>query len=222
MGNDNVPPERVAIFDEAQRAWTKEQIANFMAVKKGVNSFPYSEPEFLIGTMDRHKDWAVVICLVGGGQEINKGEAGLPEWFDSLKRSYRAWDVYVTPQLNDSEYKRNARWEDMLNGLQVIQDKALHLSTSIRSFRTPDLAAFVKAVLDVNIIKAKELYARIKDKYPILLTRNLNVAKKWVKEHCKGTMRYGLIASSGALRLKPEGIFVKNEISVPNWFLNDK
>lgn len=222
VGNNNIPPERVAIFDEAQRAWTKEQIANFMATKKGVPDFPYSEPEFLIGTMDRHQDWAVIICLVGGGQEINNGEAGLPEWFDSLRRSYPNWDVYVTPQLNDSEYKRNARWEDMIDGLHVTENKALHLSTSIRSFRTPDLAAFVKAVLDIDAANAKELYARIKDKYPILLTRNLTEAKEWVKERCKGTMRYGLIASSGALRLKPEGIFVKNKISVPNWFLNDK
>lgn len=222
VGNNNIPPERVAIFDEAQRAWTKEQIASFMAVKKGVSDFPYSEPEFLIGTMDRHQDWAVVICLVGGGQEINKGEAGLPEWFDSLRRSYPNWDVYVTPQLHDSEYKRNARWEDMIDGLHVTENKSLHLSTSIRSFRTPDLAAFVKAVLDIDTANAKALYARIKDKYPILLTRNLIEAKKWVKVRCKGTMRYGLIASSGALRLKPEGIFVKNEISVSNWFLNDK
>ena len=110
----------------------------------------------------------------------------------------------------------------MIEGLQVTENKDLHLSTSIRSFRTPDLAAFVKAVLDIDVVKAKELYARIKDKYPILLTRNLMEAKEWVKERCKGTTRYGLIASSGALRLKPEGIFVKNEISVPNWFLNDK
>ena len=110
----------------------------------------------------------------------------------------------------------------MIEGLQVTGNKNLHLSTSVRSFHTPDLAAFVKAVLDINIVKAKELYARIKDKYPILLTRNLREAKEWVKERCKGTTRYGLIASSGALRLKPEGIFVKNEISVTNWFLNDK
>ena len=222
VGNDNIPPERVAIFDEAQRAWTKEQIANFMAVKKGVPNFSYSEPEFLIGSMDRHQDWAVIICLVGGGQEINTGEAGLPEWFESLKRSYPSWDVYVTPQLNDSEYRRHARWEDMIGGLHVEENKNLHLSTSIRSFRTPDLSAFVKAVLDIDVVKAKELYVKIKDKYPILLTRNLKEAKEWVKARCKGTTRYGLIASSGALRLKPEGIFVKNEISVPNWFLNAK
>ena len=80
VGNNNVPPERVAIFDEAQRAWTQDMIEKFMATKKGVSPFPFSEPEFLISTMDRHQDWAAVICLVGGGQEINTGEAGLPEW----------------------------------------------------------------------------------------------------------------------------------------------
>ena len=222
VGNNNIPPERVAIFDEAQRAWTKEQIANFMATKKGVADFGYSEPEFLISTMDRHQDWAVVICLVGGGQEINKGEAGLPEWFDSLKRAFPDWDVYVTPQLNDSEYRRNTEWEDMIGGLNVTEKEELHLSTSVRSFRTPYLAAFVKAVLDVDTLRAKELYAKIKDKYPLLLTRDLKEAKAWVKDHSKGTTRYGLIASSGGLRLKPEGIFVKNSIDVPNWFLNGK
>lgn len=222
VGNNNSPPERVAIFDEAQRAWTKEQIANFMKTKKGVADFGYSEPEFLISTMDRHQDWAVVICLVGGGQEINKGEAGLPEWFDSLKRAFPDWDVYVTPQLNDSEYRRETKWEDMIYGLNVTEKEELHLATSVRSFRTPDLAAFVKAVLDVDTIRAKELYSKIKDKYPILLTRDLNEAKAWVKERSKGTTRCGLIASSGALRLKPEGVFVKNKIEAPNWFLNGK
>lgn len=222
VGNNNVPPERVAIFDEAQRAWTQDMIEKFMATKKGVSPFPYSEPEFLISTMDRHQDWAVVICLVGGGQEINTGEAGLPEWFDSLRRAFPDWDVYITPQLNDDEYRRGRSWNSMLDGLCTFERGELHLATSVRSFRTPDLAAFVKAALDADTDKAKELYLRIKDKYPIVITRNLNKAKNWVRDHCQGTTRYGLLASSGALRLKPEGIFVKNEISVANWFLNGK
>ena len=222
VGNDHVPPERVAIFDEAQRAWTQDMIAKFMQTKKGVANFEYSEPEFLISTMDRHQDWAVIICLVGGGQEINTGEAGLPEWFDSLRRAFPYWDVYITPQLNDEEYRREREWNDMISNLQIHENADLHLATSVRSFRTPDLAAFVKAVLDVDTDAAKELYSRIKDKYPIVLTRDLNKAKKWVREQCQGTTRYGLLASSGALRLKPEGIFVKNEVSVANWFLNGK
>lgn len=222
VGNNNIPPERIAIFDEAQRAWTKSMIANFMATKKGIADFKYSEPEFLINTLDRHLDWAVIICLVGGGQEINTGEAGLIEWFDSLRRAYPNWDVYVSSELNDTEYRRDRTLESLFVGLNVHEYNDLHLSTAVRSFRTPDLAAFVKSVLDVDIDKAKALYQRIKDKYPILLTRSIEEAKTWVKQHCRGTMRYGLMASSGALRLKAKGIFVKNEINVANWFLNDK
>ena len=222
VGNDHVPPERIAIFDEAQRAWTREMIAKFMRTKKGVAEFPFSEPEFLISTMDRHQEWAVIICLVGGGQEINTGEAGLPEWFDSLHRAFKDWDVYITPQLDDVEYRRDRVWQDMIADLNIFEQEKLHLATSVRSFRTPDLAAFVKAILDVDTGRAKELYQRIRDKYPVRLTRDLMTAKRWVREQCRGTARYGMLASSGALRLKPEGIFVKNEINVANWFLNGK
>lgn len=222
VGNTNIPPERVAIFDEAQRAWTHEQIERFMAQKKGVSPFPYSEPEFLISTMDRHHDWAVIVCLVGGGQEINTGEAGLPEWFDSLRRAFPHWDVYITPELNDSEYRRDRDWNSMLDGLTTYEREELHLSTSVRSFRTPKLSAFVKALLDADTDDARKLYHEIKDKYPVMVTRNLQKAKDWVREQSRGTTRYGLLADSGALRLKPEGIFVKNSIKVADWFLNEK
>ena len=164
VGNTHVPPERIAIFDEAQRAWTHDMIAKFMKTKKGVVGFEYSEPEFLISTMDRHQDWAVIVCLVGGGQEINTGEAGLPEWFDSLRRAFPDWDVYITPQLNDEEYRRDRAWKDMIADLNIFEHEKLHLATSVRSFRTPDLATFVKAVLDVDTEQAKDLYGRIKDK----------------------------------------------------------
>lgn len=222
VNNSEKPPERVAIFDEAQRSWTQEMLDNFMKTKGGIINFGHSEPEFLISTMDRHDDWAVIICLVGGGQEINTGEAGLPEWFDSLRKSFRHWDVYITPQLDDAEYRRDRKWEDMISNLNVTCNDKLHLATSIRSFRTPDLAAFVKALLDVDTENARKLHQKIKDKYPIMLTRDLGKAKEWVKEQSQGTTRYGLLASSGGLRLKPEGVFVKNEISVANWFLNSK
>ena len=222
VGYDEVPPERIAIIHEAQRAWTKEMISKFMKTKKGVLDFDYSEPEFLISTLDRHNDWAVVICLVGGGQEINTGEAGLPEWFDSLRKSFSEWDVFVSPQLNDTEYTRGRKWAEMIEDLNINQDVNLHLASSIRSFRTPDVSAFVKAILDNDLQTAQSLYQKIKNKYPILLTRDLEEAKTWVKNQCRGTTRYGLVASSGALRLKPEGIYVKNDIDVENWFLNDK
>lgn len=222
IGNNNIPPERVAIFDEAQRAWTQEMIAKFMSTKKGIHSFPYSEPEFLISTMNRHKDWAVIICLIGGGQEINTGEAGLPEWFDSLKRTFPDWDVYITNELNDDEYRHTRSWSSMISNLNIYERENLHLATSMRSFRTPYLAPFIKAVLDVDYETAKSLFKNIEGKYTIAITRDLSAAKDWVRKQCRGTTRYGLMANSGGLRLKPEGIFVKNEISVANWFLNDK
>ena len=102
---DERPPfEHVAIFDEAQRAWNHIQTANFMLRKKNTPNFSISEPEFLISCLDRHQDWAVIICLVGGGQEINTGEAGISEWIESLNRSFPEWRVYVSEKLTDSEY----------------------------------------------------------------------------------------------------------------------
>lgn len=222
VNNSNIPPERIAIFDEAQRAWTHEMIKKFMQTKKKITYFPYSEPEFLINTMNRHQGWAVIICLIGGGQEINTGEAGLPEWFDSLRRAFSHWDVYITPQLNDTEYHHGREWKNMLMGLHTYEIEKLHLATSIRSFRTPEVSSFVKSLLDTDKDNAKHLYLKIKNKYPIVITRDFGKAKEWIRHQCKGSTRYGLLASSGALRLKPEGIFVKNNILVENWFLNDK
>ncbi len=177
VNNDNIPPERVVIFDEAQRAWTRDKIEQFMKTKKGISPFPYSEPEFLISTMNRHEGWATVVCLVGGGQEINTGEAGLPEWFDALRRSFPDWDVYITPQLNDDEYCRGKSWDSIIGALRIPECNKLHLATSIRSFRTPDLATFVKAILDVDIDRAKVLYRRIREKYPIVLTRDFGYSE---------------------------------------------
>lgn len=134
-------------------------IEKFMATRRACLRSRYSQGRVLISTMDRHQDWAVVICLVGGGQEINTGEAGLPEWFDSLRRAFPDWDVYITPQLNDDEYRRGRSWSSMLDGLHTFERDKLHLATSVRSFRTPDLAAFVKAVLDANTDEAKVLSA---------------------------------------------------------------
>lgn len=221
VNNDDVPPEHIVIFDEAQRSWNQEMIHKFMKTKKGILNFNYSEPEFLISTMDRHKNWAVVVCLIGGGQEINEGEGGLPEWFNALRSRFNDWDVYVSTNLKD-EYLMDNLWEDMVCGLNIKDLHDLHLSVSMRSFRSPDLADFIKCSLDLDLLKAQDLYKKIKDKYPIKLTRDLNAAKNWIKEISKGSEKYGLLATSGALRLKAEGIFVKNNVNVANWFLNDK
>lgn len=225
VGNDVCPYERIAIFDESQRAWTKDEISSFMARKKGIKNFVYSEPEFLISTMDRWNDWAVIVCLVGGGQEINKGEAGLPEWFDSLRRSFSHWDVYAAKNLDDSEYLRGRTWTDLVKNLNVHIDEGLHLATSIRSFRSENVSLLVKYLLDNESEKARTVYSRLKDKYPIAITRDLEKAKEWVKLQARGNERYGLFASSSAARLKPYGVYYakdRNSISLENWFLNSK
>lgn len=154
INNDKIPPEHIVIFDEAQRSWNHKKIAKFMKTKKGIPDFNYSEPEFLISTMDRHENWAVVVCLIGGGQEINEGEGGLPEWFNALRLQFRDWDVYVSDNLKD-EYTINNKWEDMIKGLNIKEIKDLHLEISLRSFRTPDLADFIKATLDLDVDAAK-------------------------------------------------------------------
>lgn len=221
VNNDDIPPEHIVIFDEAQRSWNQDMIQKFMKTKKGILNFNHSEPEFLISTMDRHEDWAVIVCLIGGGQEINEGEGGLPEWFNALRAKFNDWDVYVSTNLKD-EYLMDNLWENMVEGLNVKDLHDLHLSVSLRSFRSPDLANFVKSTLDLNLNEAKYLYEKIKDKYPIKITRDLNLAKNWIKGISKGSEKYGLLATSGALRLKSEGIFVKNKVNVANWFLNGK
>jgi hypothetical protein len=219
---DTPPIEKVAIFDEAQRAWTLDQTASFMQKKKGKPDFDMSEPEFLISVMDRHKDWAVIVCLIGGGQEINTGEAGLPEWFDALRRHFNNWHVYVSNRLSDIEYTRGAKVEEMLTDLNCSFLEELHLSVSLRSFRSERVSEFVKAILDIDEIKAKKLYTDLSADYPIVLTRNLSRAKEWVRGKARGSERYGLIASSGASRLKPFGIWTQSKIDAKNWFLNEK
>jgi hypothetical protein len=216
------PIERVVIFDEAQRAWSQKQTASFMKTKKGKSDFNQSEPEFLISVMDRHPDWATIICLIGGGQEINTGEAGLQEWFESIKRSFPHWHVYVSTKLTDQEYMPSGVSYSLDEHQSVTDSDDLHLAVSIRSFRSEKLAAFIKALLDCNLQHAHTLYDEIRHAYPVVVTRDLVAAKKWLVDQARGTERYGIVASSGGIRLKPFGLNVKAPIDPKNWFLNDK
>lgn len=220
---DSAPIERVAIFDEAQRAWDDLNLSDFMKRKKGVFDFNMSEPEFLISIMNRHEGWATIICLLGGGQEINKGEsAGISGWFQSLREKYPEWDVYVSDKITEEEYAKGYTFTQLTEGLnnKIVSD--LHLAVSLRSFRSEKVSAFVKALLDSDMEKAKMLYAEFNKDYPIYLTRNVETAKKWIMKKAKGSQRYGITASSGAKRLRKYGIWVQNKIDAPNWFLNDK
>lgn len=216
------PIERVAVFDEAQRAWDMNHLAKFMSQKRGQTNFQMSEPEFLISVMDRHKGWCVIICLVGGGQEINAGEAGLTEWFSALKRSFRGWKVYTSEQLAHRDYHWGQDLAAELEGLDAQALPALHLAVSVRSFRAEKLSEFVGALVAGEAKEATQLYQPIKAVYPIAVTRSLAQAKQWLRDRTRGSERIGLVASSGASRLKPEGINVHEKIDAPTWFLNGK
>lgn len=220
---DTPPVEKVAIFDEAQRAWDEQNLTDFMKKKKHIEDFNMSEPEFLISILNRHNDWATIICLIGGGQEINKGEsAGIYGWFDSLRNNYPYWDIYVSDKITDNEYSKGHNFAEMTKNMNVNIIEDLHLAVSLRSFRSENVSNFVKALLDVDIDTAKRLYEQFNNDYPVFVTRNLHKAKLWVRSQAKGSQRYGLTASSGAKRLRKYGIWVQNKIEATNWFLNGK
>lgn len=220
---DPAPPyERVVVFDEAQRAWTREQASNFMRAKRQMPDFDMSEPEFLIGVMDRHPDWCVIVGLIGGGQEINTGEAGLVEWLAALRDSFPDWDIYISDRLADSDYTSDPTAADMLGDLHVQVRNELHLAVSMRSFRAEALSAFINHLVENRPKEARAIYGQIAERYPIAVTRDLSRARRWLKARARGSERYGLLASSGALRLRPEGLHVKAKIDPAVWFLNER
>ena len=216
------PIEHVAIFDEAQRAWTLDQTSSFMRRKKNTPNFNQSEPEFLISCLDRHADWAVIVCLVGGGQEINTGEAGIVEWIDSLNRSFPDWHIYISSRLTDSEYNAEYVLEGLKARQHVEYQRALHLAVSMRSFRAENVSLLVKQLLDLEVLAARQTQEQLKNKYPIVITRDLKSAKQWLKNKARGSERYGLVASSQAERLKPLAIDVKSSMDPIHWFLDGK
>ena len=219
---DTPPIEHVALFDEAQRAWTLEQTSNFMRRKKNTPNFNHSEPEFLISCLDRHDDWAVVVCLVGGGQEINTGEAGISEWINSVHNTFNDWDVYISSRLTDSEYGTGEALKILDGRSNVTYNDSLHLSVSMRSFRAENVSLLIKQILDLNVDEAKSTLSNVNSKYPIVITRDLCKAKQWLKLKARGSERYGIVVSSQAERLKPECIFVKSPMDPVHWFLDDK
>lgn len=221
--DDKGPPaDRVVIFDEAQRAWDRKMTASFMKQKKGRPDFRESEPEFLISYLDRHKDWAVVVCLVGGGQEINRGEAGISAWLDAIRERFPTWSAYVSFELTDTEYGAGRALEKIAGEPNFHRDTALHLAVSMRSFRADNVSAFVKAVLDNEADSARAALEKLGGKYPLAVTRDLARAKQWIRDKARGTERFGLVASSEAQRLKPHSIDVRYEVNPIHWFLNGR
>jgi len=220
----SAPADHVVVFDEAQRAWDARQLASFMKRKKGLPGFTQTEPELLIGAMERHADWAVVVCLVGGGQEINTGEAGISAWLDGVRTLFPGWDVFISPHLTDSEYAASGALERLsgsrAGAARATFEPALHLATSMRSFRAEHLSRFVKALLDGEAELGRELFAEFRDHYPIVLTRSMRAARRWIRRQRRGTERAGLVASSSAQRLKPHAIDIRVNIDPVHWFLS--
>lgn len=219
-GNSTIPSEHVVVFDEAQRAWNRQETARFMREKRGLPDFAQSEPEFLLSVMDRHPDWCTVICLVGEGQEINRGEAGIGAWIAALGQGpLRDWSVYAPPQLlgPQSALPADLRW--LLERRAGQFDPALHLAVSVRSFRAETVSAYVAALLSDDSAAARAALPA-PDRFPIARTRSLADARAWLRRQRRAGERTGLLASSNAIRLKPEGLHVKAGIDVSSWFLN--
>jgi hypothetical protein len=248
------PADHVVVFDEAQRAWDARQLASFMKRKKGIPGFTQTEPDILLSALDRHTDWAVVVCLVGGGQEINTGEAGISAWLESLRSVFPAWHVFISPHLTDSEYaasgalarltESRAKTEaktvpatiftsnvstplepaKMVAGTlfagTISTDPSLHLYTSMRSFRAEHVSRFVKALLDGEADLGRDLFAAFREQYPIVLTRSMRAARRWIRKQRRGTERAGLVASSSAQRLKPHAIDIRVDNDPVHWFLS--
>ncbi|MBO4635587.1 MAG: DUF2075 domain-containing protein [Clostridiales bacterium] len=221
--------EHVAIFDEAQRSWTHQRLANYL--KRGgtygnklkVPNFPMSEASFLIWSLDQREDWATIVCLVGGGQEINTGEAGITEWIRSLNESFTHWKVYISPRLTEPEYAEGKVNELLHENKNVTYSESLHLGVFLRSYRAEKLSAFVHSLLDIND-NATSIYAEIKNRYPIVLTRDMDKAKAWLHSRVRGTERTGVLITKESARYKPLGIHVlpSGDENAVHWFLEDK
>lgn len=221
--------EHVAIFDEAQRSWTHKRLAAYL--KRGgtygnklkVPNFPMSEAAFLIWSLDQREDWATIVCLVGGGQEINTGEAGISEWIKALNEIFTHWKVYISPQLIEPEYAEGKVNDLLKDNKNVTYAESLHLGVSLRSYRAEKLSAFVHALLTVDN-RASALYAEIKEKYPIVLTRDMEKAKEWLHKKERGTERTGVLVTKEAARYKPLGVHVlqAGDENAVHWFLEDK
>jgi hypothetical protein len=212
LERDSPPHEQVIVFDEAQRAWD----AAFGARKFG---HPRSEAAMFLDIMRRHSDWAAIIALVGNGQEINTGEAGLYAWGEALLQR-KDWHVYAPPTALSAKDTRQRLFA--IAPADVVIDPALHLDIPIRSIKSASAAPWVDAVLLGNSEDARDIADRAGG-VPFLLTRSLQAMRDRVRSMTRGQRRSGLVCSAGARRLRADGIFPSfphmEADTVANWFL---
>lgn len=222
--------EHVAIFDEAQRSWTHQHLSTYLKQggtygnKLKVPNFPMSEAEFLIWSLDQREDWAVMICLVGGGQEIHDGEAGIGEWIKAVNSKFKHWHVYLSHQLTDPEYAEGHLYEILQYTPKVTYNENLHLATSLRTYRAADYSSFINSLLAFKP-DAASLYQKVKaNKYPIYLTRDIEKAREWLRQVARGTQQTGMLITKAAARYKPLAIHVldRGDDNAVHWFLEDK
>lgn len=221
--NDSSPHEHVIVFDEAQRAWDE-------AYGRKKFGRPFSEPRLLLEIMGRHTDWCSIIALVGGGQEINAGENGIAEWGKALRElepeEAAKWRIYGPPNFLEGSVATAGLGAGRLSGVKAINvEQDLELNVPLRSFRSPLLSQWVAAVLDGNSEKAANFASNLGE-YPIVIVRSLDLIRKWLKSVSRGERRYGLVASSGARRLRADGLGVTlnatDGSAIAQWYLNDR
>lgn len=202
--NPEEPPhENVVVFDEAQRAWNRKQM-------KRKNKIDESEPTLLLEVMERSTDWAVIIALVGGGQEIFLGEAGLEEWGRALSSTKKRWSIVASPEVltGGTSVAGHRLFESGIpSGLEFNEEPLAHLKVSVRSHRAQLIAEWVNDLLEPNAAGARSKCPDL-DEFPIVLTRNLDDAREWLRQHSKGdpNSRWGLVTSSEDQRLRAYGL----------------
>ncbi|MGH9519052.1 MAG: DNA/RNA helicase domain-containing protein, partial [Terriglobales bacterium] len=205
------PPEHVAIFDEAQRAWDQPQLCAWLSRKKNIKDFERSESALLLEHVNRRQDWALVVCLVGEEQEINTGEAGIEAWLEAVAEHFPNWEVHVPRAMPGLAGIAPAR---------AHIDPDLHLGVCMRSFRSEAVSGFVRAALACDRAMAQDKLRDVAGNYPLVLTRDPGAAKRWLREHARGGDRAGLLVSSKAERLRPHAIDVRVKTDPVHWFLD--